>query len=435
MLNEIQIKRLISSWNSYFGIDNTEVTYTVDNLTSENLFNEYLKRYRSTLDFEYQDLVCYCEKNNSKIDLLYLKNNEVYSEHLDIRAKRKFYNIIGNFKYIITNNFPISIESIDRNKILLRYELVRNIFTSNHTHFFSKSLPFPIGDNSIFLTNNFLSDLLSNENRLNRLRFSSYLLNQFEIGVAIDDLILKPNIMISPYGRWYWSGTEKIQNDMKSRNRVYNKLLKHGKVINLDLISGEPIILSGLSNSSLLKKLVKYRISIRNHDSNLSTSIKNLINIFIHAAVSPNDAVNKFKSTNDYKLVESKLGIPIIDIFSCLHEDFLWYNKKVNDNYLQNLSCSELSRRIVNPVACISTYNEINKEHRKFLQGHTHDKILDIAMNVYNDCQLIPMFTVHDSLTYFVHEREDIKHIKEIIKSAVQKTNSPVTIQILDKNK
>lgn len=431
MLNEKDIQKLIYSWNNYFDKIQVEDNYTVDDLTVDNLFNSYLASYSSTLSFEYTDSICYCEKHNSKISVTYYKN-KICIDEFDVRAKRKFYNLINNFDYIITNNLPISAEAINKTKILLRYELIRNILTSNHTHFFSKDLPFSVDDNSVFITKSFLYELSSNIERLNKLRFSSYLLNQFELGFAIDDLVLKPNISISPYGRWYWSGTEKVQNDLKSRKRIFNKLLKYGKILNIDLISGEPMVFSQLSNSSLLKKLLKYRISIKKTDIELSTTLKNLINIYIHAVTTPEDAYYKFKANNDYKLVESKLGIPVIDILAGLQDDFLWYNKKVVDNYKQNLSCNELSRRIVNPGASVFNENEIVKEHRKFLQGHTHDKILDIAMLTFKELNILPIFTVHDSLTYFINHSENLLEVKDVVKKNAKMIKTPITMEILE---
>lgn len=431
MLDEKQIQKLIYSWNNYFDVNLVEDNYTVDDLTIDNLFNSYLASYSSTLSFEYTDNICTCEKQNSRIIVTYYKN-KICTDEFDVRSKRKFYNLINNFDYIITNNLPISAEALNKTKILLRYEIIRNILTSNHTHFFNKDLPFSVNDNSVFMTKAFLHELTSHKERLAKLRFSSYLLNQFELGVVIDDLVLKPNISISPYGRWYWSGTEKVQNDLKSRKRIFNKLLKYGKILNIDLISGEPMILSQLSNSSLLKKLLKYRILIKKNDIELSTVLKNLINIYIHAVTTPEDAYYKFKANNDYKLVESKLGIPVIDILAGLQDDFLWYNKKVIDNYRQNLSCDELSRRIVNPGVFISSENDVIKEHRKFLQGHTHDKILDIAMLTFKEMNILPIFTVHDSLTYFISNSENLLEVKDIVKKNAKLIKTPITLEILE---
>lgn len=409
-----------------------EDTLTVDSLEVDNIFNAYLKTISSKMNFEFTDNICYCSKHNSTISISYVKNNEIRTEDLDVRAKRKFYTLIGNYDIIITNNFPIAADAVNASKILLRYELLRNIYTSNHTHFFSKDMPFSIDDNSVFLTKVFYNNLISDKTKLYRLRFASYLLNMFEIGVSIDDLVLKPNISVSPYGRWYWSGTEKVQNDIKSRNKIYKKLLKYGKVLNIDLISGEPIILSQLNNSQLLKKLLKYRIAIKSTDPVLSTTLKDLINIYIHAVISPEEAYSKFKANNDYKLVENKLGVAVIDIFAGLQDDFLWYNNKVIDTYRQNLSCVELTRRIVNPGTILMNDSDIIKEHRKFLQGHTHDKILELASMIYKEHQILPMFTVHDSLSYFISERDDITEIKEIVRKSAKQTKSPITIQILE---
>jgi len=431
LLDERAIQRLIYNWNNYFGKTQVEDSYIVDELNIDNLFNSYLASYSSTLSFEYTDNICVCEKQNNRITVTYFKN-KICIDEFDVRSKRKFYNLINNFDYIITNNFPISAEVLNKTKIILRYELIRNILTSNHTHFFSKDLPFSVNDMTVFITKMFLQELNSCKERLAKLRFSSYLLNQFELGVVIDDLILKPNISISPYGRWYWSGTERVQNDLKARKKVFNKLLKYGKILNIDLISGEPMILSQLSNSSLLKKLLKYRVSIKKNDIELSTALKNLINIFIHASTTPEDVYYKFKTSNDYKLIESKIGIPVINILGGLQDEFLWYNKNVIDSYMRNLSCNELSRRIVNPGVFILNENDIIKEHRKFLQGHTHDKILDIAMLTFKEINILPIFTVHDSLTYFISNSENLSEVKDVVKKNAKLIKTPITMEILE---
>ncbi len=170
------------------------------------------------------------------------------------------------------------------------------------------------------------------------------------MGVTIDNIKLKPKISVSQYGRWYWSGTEKIQNNVKSRQKVYKKFIKYGKILTIDLASGEPTILYELANSILLKKLLKYRIALKRTNLDLSNSIKSLINIFIHSSSNYKDIADQFKKHDKlYVNIEKNLGVTIEDLLSSLQDEFLCYNTSIIKEHREYLSVKELNRRIVIP--------------------------------------------------------------------------------------
>jgi hypothetical protein len=232
----------------------------------------------------------------------------------------------------------------------------------------------------------------------------------------------------------YWSGTEKIQNDSKARNKIYNKLLKYGKVMNIDLINGEPWILSQMSGSKTIKKLIKARIKLNSKgEHDLGNIIKNLLNIYIHSVNKPNVANAIFQSKNnseDIKKIEKVLNCKMYDVICNISNELEEYNKNIIDSYKNNLSVTEFDRRIVNPATILMSEKEIIKEHRKYLQGHTHDRILLLAQGLYNNLGLIPMFTIHDSITYFINNHDEAP-ILDCVNKIAKNIKTPITIEIL----
>lgn len=425
---------LVDYWNDYFGISNSYVP--IETTDVDKLFNSYLSSISTSLEFEWNSGICLCKRVDTAIEVYYINsNNSLTYKEFSLRAKKKFFSFLCEFEIIITDNLPLN-KDIFGNTLLLRYELIRNIFTSNHTHFFDKTLPFSIDDISIFFTTQFKILLMSDSQRLENLIFSSHVLNSFELGVTINDIILKPNITISHYGRWYWSGTAKIQNDLKARNAVYERFLDYGKVLTVDLVSGEPTILSELSGSILLNKLVKYRIKLnKKGDNELSNLIKEILNIFIHSVDKPAVAYKHFKNKHsDYNSIEKELGISILDVFLSLQAEFMCYNNKVIENYKTNLSTIENGRRIVNPSSILFTPTELIKEHRKYLQGLTHDKIIRIARLMYNETRILPIFTIHDSVSYYISEENENSTI-ETMKKIGKQIKTPITLEIIQKEK
>ena len=417
---------LISDWNKIFSEDISSNKIN-DNNDIHQLFNDYLNLIVANRTYELREDICLIDKLGYKYNIYFANNNSIHKTELDVRSKRKFFSLINNYDIIITKNFPLQ-DNFRDNKIILRYEVICNILTSNKTHYFSIDTPFPINDYTVFFTKDFYNILLNNPVKFNFIKFSSMLLNKFEIGLTIDDVILKPRINISRYGRWYWSNTKNFQTNLNVRNKLYSKLTRYGNVFNIDFISAEPNLLSKLCNSKLLQKLVKYRVVAKKSNPEVSDAVKDLLNIYIHSNDSP---VEAYKKLNKHKqnMVENALGVSVLDILSCLEDDFLDYNNYVIDRYKTSLSIEELIRRIVIPDAFIND-REVIKEHRKYLQGHVHDHVLELARLIYEDLNILPLFTIHDSLSYFLPKECDLDEVKNSLIKNIKKLNIPVEVEV-----
>lgn len=421
-------KLLIDSWNKIFN-----ASISSDELENSNdidkLFNDYLRIINKDIIYVFREDICLVERLNYKYYIYYSEDNKLNKTELDVRSKRKLFSLLNNYNTIITKNFPLQNNFTD-NKIILRYELIQNLFTSNNTHYFSADLPFPADDYRIFFVDKFYNMLLNNTARYNLLKFSSLLLNHFENGITVDEFILKPDITVSHYGRWYWTNTEKIQTSLRIRNKLYSKIIKYGKVLNIDFISAEPNLLSQLHKSELMKKLVKYRILIKRKDPELSDIIKNLLNIYIHSNDPPEIAAEKFRQHNADK-IKDVFGIAVLDILTCLQEDLLCYNKYIIDEYRSKLYVEEFYRRIVIPNIPLLEDGDIIKEHRKFLQGHVHDHVLELARLLYEDLNILPIFTIHDSLSYFISNGIDIDAIKTSLRKNLKSLKLPIELEVI----
>jgi len=417
---------LINNWNKIFSEDISSNKIN-DNNDIHQLFNDYLNLIVANRTYELREDICLIDKLGYKYNIYFANNNSIHKTELDVRSKRKFFSLINNYDIIITKNFPLQ-DNFRDNKIILRYEVICNILTSNKTHYFSIDTPFPINDYTVFFTKDFYNILLNNPVKFNFIKFSSMLLNKFEIGSTIDDVILKPRINISRYGRWYWSNTKNFQTSLNVRNKLYSKLAKYGNVFNIDFISAEPNLLSRLCNSKLLQKLVKYRVVAKKSNPEVSNAIKDLLNIYIHSNDSP---VEAYKKLNKHKqsTVENALGVSVLDILNYLEDDFLDYNNYLIDRYKTSLSIEELIRRIVIPEVFIND-KEVIKEHRKYLQGHVHDHVLELARLIYEDLNILPLFTIHDSLSYFLPKEYDLDEVKSSLIKNIKKLNIPVEIEI-----
>lgn len=417
---------LINNWNKIFSEDISSNKIN-DNNDIHQLFNDYLNLIVANRTYELREDICLIDKLGYKYNIYFANNNSIHKTELDVRSKRKFFSLINNYDIIITKNFPLQ-DNFRDNKIILRYEVICNILTSNKTHYFSIDTPFPINDYTVFFTKDFYNILLNNPVKFNFIKFSSMLLNKFEIGLTIDDVILKPRINISRYGRWYWSNTKNFQTNLNVRNKLYSKLTRYGNVFNIDFISAEPNLLSKLCNSKLLQKLVKYRVVAKKSNPEVSDAVKDLLNIYIHSNDSP---VEAYKKLNKHKqnMVENALGVSVLDILSCLEDDFLDYNNYVIDRYKTSLSIEELIRRIVIPDAFIND-REVIKEHRKYLQGHVHDHVLELARLIYEDLNILPLFTIHDSLSYFLPKECDLDEVKNSLIKNIKKLNIPVEVEV-----
>jgi len=396
-----------------------------NNKSSPEDFVDFIEK--NQIKFKLIDSICFCEKSNIEYIFYYAKNNKIIIKNISFNDKRKFSNIVENFEIIITKNFGFDIKTF-KNKTILRYEVINNFICNSNIHFLSEEIYSLKTDFSIFLTEECRDLIYSN---LEYYKYSSLLYNHFEIGHNYGGIILKPNIRISNYGRWYWSGTLPIQNNISNRQKLYSKLINsNANIINLDFISGEPVVFSQLANSSILNKLIKYRAKIKKTNFKLADAIKNLLNIFIHANYKKAD-YNKLNSLININLIEKELKISILDIFECLQDDFLCYNRYVIDKYKSDLIITELQRRIFNSEIPFMTDNKIIKEHRKYLQGHVHDNIIDLSMKIYNEVDILPIFTIHDSISYCIYDQSKIKLVKQIVKGY----NVPTSIEVIKKLK
>ena len=417
IIDKNNFKNLIEYWNNFFNLS-ADIKYEEIQNNIKDPFDVYLK-----YNYEYfykkikliDNYIGFCEKKDNNYIIYYSNNNNIKKITFKLNEKRALYSNLESFKIIIAKNIIIN----NKKCLIIRYEILKNMLTSSNYHFFSKDIAFSSDNITPLLSINFLDLLLNNKKLFNFICFSSNLLNKYESGITIGNINLKPNINISNYGRWYWSGTEKIQNDIKARDKVVNTCLQFGNIINIDLISGEPTILSNLIKSKLLKKLINYRIVLKNNGNKyLGDAIKNILNIYIHSIDTPEKAYNNFKLINkNYNDIEKKLKLSIYDILVCLQNEFLCYNKYVKNSYIENMSVVENDRRIVNPYNILMSETELFKEHRKYLQGLTHDSVLRIAEKIYNEEKVLPLYTIYDSLTFFIQKSNNIKiqHIYDII--------------------
>lgn len=412
----------IDSWSNYLN-----KYKNADNRIG--VFNKYLDELPKK-SYILIDSVCLCEKINSDYFISYVNKNKICTEEYNGRNKRKIFNILSNYDIIITKGFPIDQSSVN-NKIILRHEIIINFLTSNNSHFFSPNLVFSVNDNTVFFTEEFKSIITKNIENLNVLKFSSFLLNTFELGFVIDDLKLKPIINVSPYGRWYWNNTEKIQTDKIARKKVYNKLLKYGRILNIDLVSGEPTILGQLAESKIMQQIIDFRIKAKNEDLDASNALKNMLNIFIHSLSDPETSYERYADKYDYKSIEKRLGINILSLLEALQNDLLWYNKGVISSYRKNLCVNELFRRLFIPETPLLDDKNLIKEHRKFLQGHTHDRILNLAKLNYDSTGLLPIFTIHDSISYYINHK-DYNTLTELLTNNAKILKYPITIEIIE---
>lgn len=386
-------------------------------------FNKFIESSESCV-FLFSEDTCFCKKlNESTIEILYSKNNKIKS-HRSIN-KKEFFKYVNSFNTIIVKDFVLNLETFS-NKNILRYEVLNNFLTNSNTHYISDTLYSSKNNFDIFLSKD-LKSLV--EKDLDFFKFTSFLLNYFESGSNYNTLVVKPKINLSSYGRWYWTSNFPIQNNKKNRNQLFNTLLDNkGVVVNIDLVSGEPIIFSKLTESTVLQNIIKYRSVVKKKEPELSSAIKNMLNIFIHAnygSLKKQKHLNKLIET---EMIEKAFNISIFDLFGYLQDEFMCYNNKILESYKSTFMVKERKRNIFNPLIPAMTDNKIIKEHRKYLQGHVHDKILDLAKKIYEELNILPLFTIHDSLSYYSQDLELPYKLKEIC------SNELTTIEIL-KNK
>lgn len=407
----------------------SEYIHTLKSSKNNNHFENFIK-INSDL-YKNKDLtneVCVCHNIDGIVKIYRAKNNVPYVSTYTIRNKRKLYYILGEFPYIITNcnvNVP--------NAKIIREELVDNYIFNEQKYYFSEHCCYDKEDLFAYLDAQiFLS--LANSKYLEQIIFNSMLLNYFTNGFVIDDVIIKPKINISKYGRWYWSNSDKIQTNLSERNKIYRKLSKCGAVINVDLVSAEPFILSGLSGSKVLKKLIDYRISLKNKNEEIRDILKRFINIFIHSYPTTNSVYQTVVRTIDnYKKLEDVIGIKIENIINKLFEEFSFHDKNIITEYRTKLEYMELQRRIINPYAPIQSDAQIIKEHRKYMQGHAHDLLLQYSYMNYKKLPIVPIFTIHDCLSYFIQDLSIIDNFIDVLKENAKEMKLSINLEIYKK--
>lgn len=425
-------KRLVREWNNIFNSDCKLKDYSIDTIT---LFNDFLRLLsKDIVNDDLREDICLITKSSYNYIIYSVEDNKLISKELDVRSKKKFFNYIRNYNYIITNKFPLLSNGLE-DKIILRYEVIKNILTSDNSHYFSNELPYPEDNYIPFFTDKLYKYLL--KNKFDFVCFASSMLNKFESGITIDDLVLKPNITVSKYGRWYWSNTEKIQNNLRARKKLYSKIIKYANILNIDIISAEPYLVSKLYNSEILKKLVKFRIIVKDKYPEIGELMKNILNVYIHSVDDPVVAYKKvkYKYKKDLVKLEKILNIKILDIFDCLQNDFLCYNNIIVNEFKTKLCINEFNRRIIIPEAPILDERELIKNHRKYLQGHTHDVIIDMAKFIYDKLRIYPIATIHDSLCYIFEDISFKNKTKKVLEEYSKINKISCEIEIIKKLK
>jgi hypothetical protein len=274
---------LINSWNnvfksSVFISDNSSINDT------DTLFNNFLSEYQKDQKYEYNENICVCLKNGNKLNLYSSNDNKIEFREIGLNTRKKFKNYINNYDIVITNfnienDFVQNCLKINPNKVFLRYEILHSSFSGGKSNFITDQIAFPNENPAAYLTKAFYKKLIKNSAQLSFFKYSSFLLNHFESGKIIGDVSMKPKINVSDFGRWYWSGSCKIQQDREYRDNLINNIQNiGGKYISIDFISASPSMLAKITKSKTLNNMVKSRI--KNTDNKEYTNIiKQLLNI------------------------------------------------------------------------------------------------------------------------------------------------------------
>jgi len=422
---------LIKRWNSFF---NSDISIDEDISDSTTLFNKFLDLYNNEKNFEYLENACICIKNGQKLDLYSAENNKIIFNEIGVNTRKKFRKYINRFDYVITN-FELSKDLIEdcvkssSNKMFLRYEILHSMYCGDKSNYICDNVPFS-GDNpTAYLTKNFIDQIKKDTNSLSFYQYSSYLLNHFENGIIIDDIVIKPRVSVSDYGRWYWGGKDKLQNNKELQNNIIEKILKNGdKYVSVDLVSASSSMLAKITKSKILKALVASRIK-NSEDSTYSSNLKELLNIFVHGNEDPNNLSYYMKKKFDLDYI-SKVGKFNIDtVLRKLYEELQDYNSNIIDTYKSSLVYKELKRRIVNPDAIISNDKDIIKKHRIYLQGHVHDNIILLTKYVYNNTGILPLYTVHDCVNFYISKNQDYDLFINTVKNASKEIKLPYRIE------
>lgn len=431
LLSQSKRTRLLKHWNKIFKSD---ITLSEDISDSDVLFNSFLSSYNKKQKYDYSENVCVCLKNGNKLNLYSSEDNRILFEEIGANTRKKFRNYINNYGVVITN-FELGKDLIDHclkinpKKQFLRYEILHSSYSGGKYNYLSDNVTFENENPAAYLTKSFISKLVSNRSQYEFVKYSSYLLNHFESGLLIDDIMIKPKINVSGFGRWYWTGKHKLQQDKELRNHIIERIRQSGdRYVSIDFISASPSMLSKLSHSKCLKQLVKNRIK-HSEDLEFSSQLKDILNIIVHG----NESLDILKKRFDYKFDISYLEkIGKFDFYSTiesLHSDLSGYNNNVIEAYKANLSFQELRRRLIDPTAEVEEDNDVIKKHRVYLQGHIHDNIILLTKFVYENIGIFPLYTIHDSVNFYLSKNENYERFIEAVKLAGKEIKLPFRIE------
>lgn len=432
-LNSVKKDRLLKTWNDIFRssvkIDNLEEIHDGD-----LLFDTFLEKHHDDQNYEYSDKICICLKKNNKLNLYSSDNNKIIFKEIGLNTRKKFKNYINNYDIVITN-FNIDKEmihnclNINPKKLFFRYEVLHSSLTGGKSNFISDDSPFPNENPAAYLTKDFIKQIKTNRSNFSFLKYSSYLMNHFESGMIIDDLVIKPKINVSDYGRWYWTGFYKLQQDKVLRSNIIDKIQNiGGHYVSLDFISASSSLLAKVSGSRTLRNLIRNRIKNKENEE-YSNAIKHILNVFVHGAEDHNKNYDFIASKYSITDIEKIGKFDLYKVLSNLHEELEDYNIKVIDTYKSTLSYNELRRRIVNSTAIVDSDMEIIKKHRIYLQGHIHDNIILLSKYIYDNTGIFPLYTIHDAVNFYINCREDYEKFIDVAKMATKEINIPCRIE------
>jgi hypothetical protein len=412
---DIRKEELLNSWNNIF---NTKILLNdIDNNSINILFNNYLSlcpKYNHSLR---NDIILCLQDKTNNINIYYIRNNILIQESISKTSKKKFLILLSQYKIIIYN-FALGNDIIN-NQIQYRYEIIKNYFCGYNCNYYNK--------HHLYSNNEYIG-LFTNILHINIkkhiiISFASMLLNYFELGQLFGDILFRPKITISDYGRWYISGSYKIQNSIEDREKFIQLLKEEGNtIVSLDLKAAEGNEFYNLNKSPTVKML----LNDRNISGQKSEMSKFLLNIIIHS--------DKNINTIEY-LMKNKFSSNLVDycypnfynIVNNILKEVGEYDNNIIIKYRKKLYIKENIRRIINPLTSINTYDNINiKEHRKYLQGHVIDKLLLFSLYIFKKLDILPITFIHDEILYICND----SYILDIMYNIITKYKIKMNIKI-----
>lgn len=433
MVDEAQKKLLVRSWNDIFGSD---ISSDIIEETSDakKLFDLFLLKLSADKKLTYSENIGLCVKNARGITLVSYEEGKMSKKNVGMGAEKKIKAFLNRFDYIMFN-FEIDTRlmkeclEITPNKKFLRFDLIRNIFSGGQTNYLSTYLTFSGIDDSVFLSEELLSILKTDKKMMCFLTFASFLLSHFGKSIVMGATAVKSKISLSDYGRWYWKGKGNIQNDTKVKNLIKEKILDNGdKFISIDFISASPSMLYLITGSESLGDLVRSRI-LNIEDEKYAANMKKLINVFVHSAANPEKVKLQLKSSVDFDYLQSRSEFNLDEKIESVFMELMLYNNQVIEQYESDLSSKERMRRMVIPEIPIMDDLEKIKTHRIYLQGHVNDVVVAFIKKVYERTQILPLFTVHDSINYYVDKNADVETLTVNLERASREVRMPYRIE------